>query len=144
MHFPGHERTYTFQPDEEVCNCIQVLRHEIQTTVDEGATTVTEVGDICGAGGGCGECHPEIARLIHQRVRPDLRVRPGMQADEAILTVLGPLAHAIGAAVQIKSHDQWELVLKVEGDAEKRQTIALWAELLIDPLLGSECFLEVE
>lgn len=144
MHFHGHERSYTGEADEEVCNCIQVLRCEIQEAIDEGATTVMAVGDSCGAGGGCGECHPEIALLLQRRLRPTLPDARGMSAEVGVERLLVPLAQAIGAQVRADFTDPSELVLRVDGGEDQKQTIALWAERLIDPLLGAERFLEVE
>ncbi|MET0344471.1 MAG: (2Fe-2S)-binding protein [Polyangiales bacterium] len=47
-----------------VCHCFRVSDREIRSCAREGACSVTDVGDACGAGTGCGGCRPEIARLV--------------------------------------------------------------------------------
>ncbi len=48
-----------------VCHCEAVSDRAIRKAVRKGATTVDEVTQRCGAGGGCGGCVPEIERLVH-------------------------------------------------------------------------------
>lgn len=68
MHLHGDRRIYTGLADELVCLCLKVQRSKIQQTIQEiDATTVAEVRRNCKAGGGCGSCHEEIARLIVSR-----------------------------------------------------------------------------
>ena len=144
MHYHGEERVYTGEPDEEVCNCIAVLREEIQEAVDLGAKTVAKVGDECGAGGGCGECHPEIARLLAEHRLGGPVAAAGRDACTLVAEVLRPLAQSIGAEVTIGELDEWELLLRVRGDEEQKQTVALWAELFVEPAMPEGAFVEVE
>jgi bacterioferritin-associated ferredoxin len=68
MHLHGDRRIYTGNLDELVCLCLKVQRNKILETIEEiDATTVAQVRRKCRAGGGCGSCHEEIARLITQR-----------------------------------------------------------------------------
>src|SRR5437879_3611064 len=68
MHLHGERRSYTGEPDEMVCECLSVERQEIEEAIETiDATTVGEVRRECAAGGGCGSCHGEIARLILSR-----------------------------------------------------------------------------
>jgi bacterioferritin-associated ferredoxin len=65
MHLHGNRRIYTGLEDEMVCLCLKVQRCKIKQTIEEiDANTVGEVRRSCKAGGGCGSCHEEIARLI--------------------------------------------------------------------------------
>src|SRR5437868_7872198 len=65
MHLHEEKRIYTGEPDEMVCECLSVERQEIEQTIEQiDAVTVAEVRRECAAGGGCGSCHEEIARLI--------------------------------------------------------------------------------
>lgn len=43
-----------------VCICAAVTDTEIRSCIADGASTVDEVGDACGAGTGCGSCHDHI------------------------------------------------------------------------------------
>jgi bacterioferritin-associated ferredoxin len=47
-----------------VCLCKNVNDRRIAQVVGEGARTVDDVGDACGAGTNCTGCHNEIERLI--------------------------------------------------------------------------------
>jgi bacterioferritin-associated ferredoxin len=47
-----------------VCICAAVPDNEIRSCVADGARTVEEVGDACGAGTGCGSCHDRIDALL--------------------------------------------------------------------------------
>lgn len=67
MHLHGDRRIYTGKLDELVCLCLKVQRSKILETIEElNAVTVAQVRRNCRAGGGCGSCHEEIARLITQ------------------------------------------------------------------------------
>jgi bacterioferritin-associated ferredoxin len=47
-----------------VCLCRGVNDRTIESIVRNGAETVEELTDACGAGGGCGACRSAIACLI--------------------------------------------------------------------------------
>jgi bacterioferritin-associated ferredoxin len=64
MHLDDHQRFYTGEATELVCECLSVERQEIRVAIVEGANTVLAVRQSCQAGGGCGSCHAEISRLI--------------------------------------------------------------------------------
>ncbi len=49
-----------------VCLCKNVSSRAIEGCIDEGATTVAEVGRGCGAGTDCGGCHCEIEELLER------------------------------------------------------------------------------
>ncbi|MBI3986914.1 MAG: Fe-S cluster assembly protein NifU [Lentisphaerae bacterium] len=52
-----------------VCRCFGVTENEIEQVVrDNKLATVEQVTNYCKAGGGCGNCHPEIEQII-ARVR---------------------------------------------------------------------------
>lgn len=142
MHYMP-ERTYTHENDEEVCNCIGVLRHEIIDSIADGNHQVQDVGDDCGAGGGCGECHLEIARMIAKTLLGSEPTLKGMTPEKAIESMLIPLAKRINANVAITAKDADEIVLTVTGDESHKQTIALWAEAFIEPLMGPNRYIEV-
>jgi len=55
-----------------VCTCFGVTEEEVQRVIqDNNLTTVEQVTNYCKAGGGCGNCHPDIEALIekHQAER---------------------------------------------------------------------------
>lgn len=47
-----------------VCHCAAVNDAGVRAAIASGATTINEVSDACGAGGGCGGCRPMICRLL--------------------------------------------------------------------------------
>jgi bacterioferritin-associated ferredoxin len=68
MHLHGDRRIYTGKLDELICLCLKVHRNKILETIEgSNLTTVAQVRRGCRAGGGCGSCHEEIARLITER-----------------------------------------------------------------------------
>ena len=52
-------------PNDLICRCFFVTESEITELVKEkNLTLVDEVTAACSAGGGCGNCRPEIAQII--------------------------------------------------------------------------------
>lgn len=54
-----------------VCHCEVVSDRQIRDAVDQGARTVAEVGDRCGAGTRCGSCRPTIDVLLATMLAPE-------------------------------------------------------------------------
>ena len=52
-----------------VCHCRVVNERTVVRAIDDGAHTVEEIGERCGAGAQCGACHPELERLLSERAR---------------------------------------------------------------------------
>jgi bacterioferritin-associated ferredoxin len=51
-----------------VCHCKVVNHRDIEAAVDDGARSVPEVSDVCGAGTDCGGCLPVIADTLARRL----------------------------------------------------------------------------
>ena len=49
-----------------VCLCVVTTEKEIAGAISDGAHTVEQVGDHCGAGTGCGSCREYIRGMIEQ------------------------------------------------------------------------------
>lgn len=47
-----------------VCFCKTASNRDIASAISEGAHTVDQIGDHCGAGTGCGSCREFIAEMI--------------------------------------------------------------------------------
>jgi bacterioferritin-associated ferredoxin len=47
-----------------VCHCEVVSDRHVCDAVVRGASTVDDVGDLCGAGTRCGSCRPTIGALL--------------------------------------------------------------------------------
>jgi bacterioferritin-associated ferredoxin len=47
-----------------VCFCKTASNRDIASAISEGAHTVEQIGDHCGAGTGCGSCREFIAEMI--------------------------------------------------------------------------------
>jgi bacterioferritin-associated ferredoxin len=49
------------------CFCSAATVAEVEGAVDDGAETVEAVGDVTGAGTGCGGCHSTIEAILERR-----------------------------------------------------------------------------
>lgn len=47
-----------------VCLCKNVSNRVIEDSIEDGATTIEEVGRACGAGTDCGGCHCELEEML--------------------------------------------------------------------------------
>ncbi|MCX5741478.1 MAG: (2Fe-2S)-binding protein [Proteobacteria bacterium] len=57
-----------------VCICHPTSDRDLETVIDEGARTVDEIGQRCGAGTGCGACLDELRdRLSTKGTNPCAR-----------------------------------------------------------------------
>jgi len=56
-----------------VCACRGVRQVRVEAAIAEGRGTVDAVSEATGAGASCGSCRPEIARLIGQSAKPEVR-----------------------------------------------------------------------
>ena len=56
-----------------VCACRGVRQTKVEAAIADGCRTVDAVGDATGAGVSCGSCRPEIARLIGQSAKSEVR-----------------------------------------------------------------------
>ncbi len=61
-----------------VCSCLAVSDRKVVKAIAQGASTVDEIGERCGAGTCCGACHPSLEALLrtHAPVRSDV-AEPG-------------------------------------------------------------------
>lgn len=48
------------------CICAAVTTAHVEATILAGARTVSDIGERCYAGTGCGNCHRRLQRLIDQ------------------------------------------------------------------------------
>src|SRR5262245_5392792 len=55
----GFEKHYQFQA-VLVCLCHPTSDRDLDAVIDDGARTVQEIGERCGAGTGCGACVGEL------------------------------------------------------------------------------------
>ncbi len=47
-----------------VCLCKAASDRDVKTAIADGARSVDEVGEACGAGTGCGACRPMIHEML--------------------------------------------------------------------------------
>ncbi|QOR35524.1 (2Fe-2S)-binding protein [Clostridium sp. 'deep sea'] len=50
---------------EVICACFDVTKNQIIEAINNGASTVDEVGEVTNAGTGCGACRDEIQNIIN-------------------------------------------------------------------------------
>ncbi len=48
-----------------LCLCEPTTEKDIARHAADGVETVAELGKRCGAGRGCGACHQQLARVLH-------------------------------------------------------------------------------
>jgi bacterioferritin-associated ferredoxin len=56
---PGFEKHYQFQA-VLICLCHPTSHRDLDAVIDDGARSVEEIGERCGAGTGCGACVDEL------------------------------------------------------------------------------------
>jgi bacterioferritin-associated ferredoxin len=49
-----------------VCLCKNVSNRTIDTVIEDGATTIEEIGRACGAGTDCGGCHCDLEERLER------------------------------------------------------------------------------
>lgn len=50
-----------------VCLCHGINDQALHKVIDEGARSVREIGDACGAGTDCGQCCSSVRQALKQR-----------------------------------------------------------------------------
>lgn len=149
MHLHGDKRVYTGEPDEIVCECLNVERCEIEESIEAiDALAIGEVRRDCAAGGGCGSCHEEIARLILSRrfgetldfaslgreehlAGEEARLIGRETADkiERLLSeAINPKLSLLGVEAEISELGE-EAVISIKGaDEELKYTLSFWLD----------------
>lgn len=145
MHLDHKHRSYTGAPDEMVCTCLRVCRqHILEVIADESIRTVADLRRTCRAGGGCGSCHEELARLLlSRRLAVELNFESSFSnavyepcparllASEIALFIkehLDPMLRPLGCNIQIKELDE-EAVLHISSvEEEMRYTLGFLIE----------------
>ena len=78
--------------DPEVCHCFQVSEHTIREAIARhDLADVEDVTHYTKAGGGCGQCHDEIRRLLAEH-RREKEAHPPVTVDLAAATTTGETA----------------------------------------------------
>ncbi|MEW6730593.1 MAG: (2Fe-2S)-binding protein [Acidobacteriota bacterium] len=154
MHLHEEKRVYTGAADELVCECLSVERSEIEATIEAtAAITIGQVRRECAAGGGCGCCHEEIARLIlghcfsetldftdtHNEVERDvgelvaippmlIETRLINEIEDLLSQFINPKLAVLGVVAGIIEVGE-EVVLELAGaDEELKYTLSFWLD----------------
>lgn len=147
MHLHDDEqRIFTGAPDEIVCECLNVERQEIEQAITAtAATTVGQVRRECAAGGGCGACHEEVARMIlghhfgreldfdhehHDYSNEALPVNAELarQVEEFLREKINPDLALLGVEARIIEVSE-EIVIDLSGaDEELKYTLGFWID----------------
>ena len=57
----------TIDRNEEICLCMSVTYGEIADAIkSKGLKTVEEIGEVLGAGTGCGGCQPQLEEILKE------------------------------------------------------------------------------
>jgi NifU-like protein len=154
-HFKG--APVRAEEEKIVCECFGVAEKEIERTIRENRlTTVEEVTNYTKAGGGCGNCHPDIQeiidRVLSQRSetpaeRPKLsnikkikmieetlerEIRPALKHDGGDIELVDVVGNRVmvatrGACASCQASDQ---TLKHFVEAKLRELV--WPELVVE------------
>ncbi|HWL42735.1 MAG TPA: (2Fe-2S)-binding protein [Ilumatobacter sp.] len=49
-----------------VCLCEGVSERKVRRAIEQGAASVDEIGERCGAGTNCFSCHPTLEDALHE------------------------------------------------------------------------------
>jgi bacterioferritin-associated ferredoxin len=49
-----------------VCLCEGVSERKVRRAIEQGAGTLAEIGERCGAGTSCLSCHPTLEDALHE------------------------------------------------------------------------------
>nr|HEX4317004.1 (2Fe-2S)-binding protein [Kofleriaceae bacterium] len=63
MTFLGLKSIIKFKP-VIVCMCFPASERDIDAMIDDGARSLSEIGERCGAGTGCGSCVGELRERL--------------------------------------------------------------------------------
>ncbi len=146
MHLTEEKRIYNGQADEVVCECLVVERQEIESTIMHiNAVSVAQVRRECSAGGGCGGCHAEIARLILRHYWAEeldfdfvhsatscssyaYKLVDRVSVEQFLAQRINPKLLCFGVTALLSELEE-ELVLELVGaDVELKYTLSFWLE----------------
>ena len=68
-----------------VCHCQRICDRTIRKSIRDGACSVEEVAEACGAGSRCGGCRPAIGALVDEHCAAE-------ESPRRFLMVMPPLA----------------------------------------------------
>jgi bacterioferritin-associated ferredoxin len=78
-----------------VCLCHPASERQIESCIQEGARSVEDIGEMCGAGTGCGACRDELRECLERAGFGDDADRAGVRSD--------PPAGCPGGLVSLRS-----------------------------------------
>ena len=99
-----------------ICECFGVTDHEIERAVRENnLTTIEEVTNYTKAGGGCGNCHEAIEKIITRvRAKPEEAIPPKITNIQKIKMIEETIEREIRPALQ-KDGGDIELIDVIEN-----------------------------
>jgi len=105
-----------------VCKCFGVTDEEIRRVIRENhLRTVEEVTNYTKAGGGCGQCKPEIEKLIQEArpTRPPTRKMTNIQriklVEETLEREIRPQLHEDGGDIELVDVDGNRVIVALRG-----------------------------
>ncbi len=76
------------------CLCRAIPEQRVREAVASGASTMSELRDMSGAGTGCGGCLPSLRRLLRECLGTDLACTAGAVLDGRSRATLEPACSA--------------------------------------------------
>ncbi len=146
--------------DPEICHCYQVSEHTIRDAI--ARHDLAEVEDVTyhtKAGGGCGQCHDEIRRLLaeyadakaaHPPVTVDLAADTGFHREVARLLAeeVAPALRADGGDVELVAVHGRRVHVRLTGQCAacpaSDATVEGWIQQRLRELLADETIVVVE
>jgi len=148
---------------EVVCTCFGVTKNEIERVVKENdLTTVEQVTNYTKAGGGCGGCTGQIAKII-ERVNPRAKVETAQKQSarkapltnirkirliqETIEEQIRPALQSHGGDIELIDVEGNKVIVKLKGSCEHCQAIGStlnhFVEARLKEQVSKDLFLEL-
>ncbi|MDY7011448.1 MAG: Fe-S cluster assembly protein NifU [Planctomycetota bacterium] len=132
-----------------VCTCFGVTEHEIERLIRENdLTSVEDVTNYCKAGGGCGNCRDDIARIISRvRGEPLQPAKPGTTQKrmtniqriklikETIEREIRPALRQDGGDIELIDVEGPRVLVSFRGACAKCRTANFTIATVIEPKL---------
>ncbi len=105
--------------DCRICNCNTVSKLKIVKAIQNGATSVTAIGECTRAGTGCGSCQPLVSQLI-DAYDPNAKERPKTKNKIEVMKEELPGLDSLPRLLDLAGSDNWQ------GMTEEDKQRAKW------------------
>lgn len=127
-----------------ICECFEVTEKKIRDAIfDHNLTTVEQVTQHTKAGGACGQCIPEIERIIAEvlaeKAAATCELTPGNEREQKIKDVIdNDIASALGThggGIQLVAVDGDKVVVHMEGACKMCSAVNATVNSIVEKML---------